>query len=172
MRGIAMLTRRSKNSYMRAPRKVTLQPIAWPSRTLKVATDFFAFVIAGFWPVIFAMSAVAASMTFLSATASPTPMLTVILTMRGTCIVFFRPKFFLSSGTIFSRYICCSLAMFALLEPCLSVDHFVVRLENPHLAAVGERLEPDAIALLGRGVEQLHVRDVQRRFALDDAALE
>ena len=88
---------------MRSPRNVTLQPMAWPSRTLNVATDFFALVTAGFWPVILAMSAVAASMTFLSATASPTPMLTVILRMRGTCIVFFSPSFSLSSGTIFSR---------------------------------------------------------------------
>ncbi len=68
---------------MRSPRSVTLQPIAWSSRTLKVATDFLALVTAGFCPVIFAMSAVAASMTFLSATASPTPMLIVILRMRG-----------------------------------------------------------------------------------------
>src|ERR1700735_2084732 len=59
-------------------------------------------VAAGFCPVILAMSAVAASMTFLSATASPTPMLTVILRMRGTCIVFSSPSFALSSGTSFS----------------------------------------------------------------------
>jgi len=57
---------------------------------LNVATDFFALVTAGFCPVIFAMSAVAASITFLSATASPTPMLIVILRIRGTCIVFLR----------------------------------------------------------------------------------
>src|SRR3981189_140824 len=56
------------------------------------------------------MSAVAASMTFLSATASPTPMLTVILRMRGTCIVFLRSSLALSSGTIFSLYIFFSLA--------------------------------------------------------------
>ena len=43
-------------------------------------------VISGFWPVILVRSATAASITFLSATASPTPMLTVILLMRGTCM--------------------------------------------------------------------------------------
>src|SRR5579863_5951999 len=54
----------------------------------------------------------------------------------------------------------------------LGVDHFFVRLEYPDLAAVLERLETDAIALLGRGVENQHVRDVQRGLALDDAALD
>ena len=38
MRGIAMLIRRSRNSYMRAPRSVTLQPIGKPSRILNDAT--------------------------------------------------------------------------------------------------------------------------------------
>src|ERR1700730_15311165 len=195
IRGMAMLTRRSRNSYMRSPRRVTLQPIAWPSRTLKVATDFLAFVTAGFWPVIFAMSAVAASMTFLSATASPTPMFTVIFKIRGTCIVFLSSSFCLSSGTIFSLKICFSLA--AMFVKCLRtpstrvlapstdnargasgkngssfrVDHFFVRLEQAHLAPVLERLEADPIALLGRGIENHHIRNMQRRLGLDDAAL-
>src|SRR5882762_8685040 len=112
MRGIAMLTRRSRNSYMRSPRSVTLQPIAWPSRTLNVATDFFAFVTAGFWPVIFAISAVAASMSF-----------------------------FLSSGTICSLKIFLSLA--AINYSLFRVDHFFVRLEHAHLAAVLQGLEAD-----------------------------
>src|SRR5580692_11834851 len=169
IRGMAMLTRRSRNSYIRSPRSVTLQPIAWPSRTLKVATDFLAFVTAGFWPVIFAISAVAASMTFLSATASPTPMFTVIFKIRGTSIVFFSSSFFLSSGTICWLKICLSLA--AINYPLFRVDHFFVRLEQAHLAAVLERLEPDPIALLGRRIENHHVRHVQRRLGLDDAAL-
>ena len=71
---------------MRAPRSVTLQPIGRPSRTLKVAIAFFALQISGFWPVIFVRSPTAASMTLRSATASPTPMLTVILVIRGTCM--------------------------------------------------------------------------------------
>src|ERR1700683_849079 len=169
MRGMAMLTKRSRNSYMRAPRRVTLQPMAWPSRTLKVATDFLAFVIAGFWPVIFAISAVAASMTFLSATASPTPMFTVIFKIRGTSIVFFSSSFFLSSGTIRWLKICLSLA--AINYSLFRVDHFFVRLEQAHLAAVLERLEPNAIALLGRRIENHYVRHMQRRLGLDDAAL-
>src|SRR5258707_1297945 len=169
MRGIAMLTRRSRNSYMRSPRSVTLQPIAWPSRTLNVATDFFAFVTAGFWPVIFAISAVAASMTFLSATASPTPMLTVIFMIRGTSMVFLSSSFFLSSGTICSLKIFLSLA--AINYSLFRVDHFFVRLEHAHLAAVLQGLETDAVALLGRRIENQYVRHMQGRFALDDAAL-
>ena len=86
MRGAAMEMKRSKNSYMRAPRSVTMTPIGMPSRNLKAEMDFFERRTAGFWPVIFARPPLAASMTFLSATASPTPMLIVILVMRGTCM--------------------------------------------------------------------------------------
>src|SRR5215475_1566840 len=42
--------------------------------------------------------------------------------------------------------------------------------EHAHLAAVVERLETDALALAGRAVDQHHVRLVDRRLALDDAA--
>ena len=45
---------------------------------------FLALVTTGFWPAILVRSATALSMTFLSATASLTPMLSVILVMRGT----------------------------------------------------------------------------------------
>lgn len=41
-RGSAVDRRRSRNSHMRSPRRVTLQPIAWPSRTWKPAMDFLA----------------------------------------------------------------------------------------------------------------------------------
>jgi len=54
---------------------------------LKPAIDLRDFVITGFWPAIFARSATAFSRIFLSATASPTPMLSVIFWMRGTCIL-------------------------------------------------------------------------------------
>jgi hypothetical protein len=53
---------------------------------LKTAIDLRAAVTTGFWPAILVMSATALSITFLSATASPTPMLMTILSMRGTCI--------------------------------------------------------------------------------------
>ena len=37
---------------MRSPRRVTLAPMALPSRSLKPAIDFLALVTIGFWPVI------------------------------------------------------------------------------------------------------------------------
>jgi hypothetical protein len=57
MRGIAMVIRRSRNSYMRSRRRVTLQPIGMPSRSLNCAIDFFALVMTGFWPAISSISA-------------------------------------------------------------------------------------------------------------------
>ena len=71
---------------MRAPRRVTMQPTGKPARTLKLAIEVRALVTTGFWPAIFAMSATAASSTFLSLVVSPTPMLSVILRRRGTCM--------------------------------------------------------------------------------------
>ena len=53
----------------------------------------------GFWPVILVMSPTAASITLRSATASPTPMLTVILVIFGTCMGFASCKSALSFGT-------------------------------------------------------------------------
>jgi hypothetical protein len=47
-RGSAMLISRSMNSNMRARRSVTLQPMAWPSRNLKLATDLRDLVMTGF----------------------------------------------------------------------------------------------------------------------------
>ena len=37
---------------MRSPRRVTLTPMALPSRSLKPAIDFLARVTSGFWPVM------------------------------------------------------------------------------------------------------------------------
>src|SRR3546814_9084737 len=79
-------TRRSRNSYILERRRVTLQPIGQPSRILNDATDTRDLVTIGFWPETFAMSATAFSSTFLLVAASPTPMLSVILDRRGTCI--------------------------------------------------------------------------------------
>ena len=73
---------------MRSRRSVTLQPMGQPSRILKPATDLRARVTTGRWPAISIMSLTACSMTFLSLTASPTPMLSVILLIFGTCMMF------------------------------------------------------------------------------------
>ena len=87
-RGSAMVTSRSRNSYIRALRSVTLQPIGRPLRILKPAIAFLASVFTGFWPAISASSATAASSFFWSPAASPTPMLMTIFSSFGTCIGF------------------------------------------------------------------------------------
>ncbi len=63
-----------------------MQPIGKPARTLKFAIDFFALVTTGFWPAILVRSATALSRIFLSWVVLPTPMLSVIFEIRGTCI--------------------------------------------------------------------------------------
>ena len=57
-----------------------------PSRTLNWAIDLRARRMFGCCPVIVASCSVAASSTFESCLASPTPMLTVIFSIRGACI--------------------------------------------------------------------------------------
>ena len=64
-----------------------MQPIGMFSRILKFAIALRVRVTIGFWPAILVMSPTAASTSFLSLTASPTPMFSVILVIRGTCIV-------------------------------------------------------------------------------------
>src|SRR5437667_144865 len=51
-RGSTTLHRRSRNLYIRSPRKVTAQPMGMPLRILKFSMDFFARVITAFCPVI------------------------------------------------------------------------------------------------------------------------
>jgi len=111
IRGMAIAIRRSRNSYMRSSRSVTLQPIGQPSRILKPAIDLRDLVTTGFWPAIFSMSASAFSSTFLSPTASPTPMFSVILVTRGTSITFERPNSSLSLGAISVRYLSFSVVI-------------------------------------------------------------
>jgi hypothetical protein len=45
-----------------------------------------------------------------------------------------------------------------------------VVLEHPHPAAVLQRLHAHAVGLLGRGIEERHVGDVDRQVLVDDAA--
>ena len=65
---------------------MTLTPTGMPSRSLKFAIDLRARRTFGAWPAIVASCSVAASSTFESCFASPTPMLSVIFSMRGTSI--------------------------------------------------------------------------------------
>ena len=81
-----METRRSIISYMRSPRSVTRQPMDMPSRSLKLAMDLRALVIAGRWPLMSARSSTASSSSLALVLASPTPMLRVTLVTRGTSI--------------------------------------------------------------------------------------
>ena len=73
---------------MRAPRRVTLQPIGQALADLEGRDALRDLVIERLLAGDLGQSATAAPWTFLSATASPTPMLIVILVMRGTCIGF------------------------------------------------------------------------------------
>ena len=71
---------------MRARRSVTVTPTGMPSRSLKFAIDLRARRTFGAWPAIVASCSEAASSTFESCFASPTPMLSVIFSRRGTSI--------------------------------------------------------------------------------------
>ena len=85
---------------MRARRSVTLTPTGMPSRSLKAAIDLRARRTLGFWPAIVASCSMAASSTFESCLASPTPMFSVIFSMRGACIDRAKPNRSFSAGRI------------------------------------------------------------------------
>ena len=92
MRGTAMLMKRSRNSYIRAPRSVTAQPIACPSRRLKFAIAFLARVTTGRWPVMAASSATAASNPLGFLGASPIPTFRTIFTSFGISCALPKPN--------------------------------------------------------------------------------
>ena len=73
---------------MRAPRRVTMQPIAWPWRSLKLATDLRALRISAFWPAIEASSSAARSSSLAFCVASPSPMFSTTLVTLGTSWTF------------------------------------------------------------------------------------
>src|SRR3972149_3210123 len=94
-----MLMRRSRNSYIRAPRRFAFAPMGTPSRSLKFAIDFFARGTIGFCPVIACRSAVAKSRTLAFSRPSPTPMLMTIFSSRGTWNGFVYPRAFMIAGS-------------------------------------------------------------------------
>src|SRR5256885_10311109 len=104
MRGTAIVMNRSRNSYIRAPRSVTLQPTAIPSRRLKFAIAFLARVTTGCWPVMAASSATAASSPLGFLVASPMPTLSTIFTSFGIWCAFFRPNCCANFGRTFCSY--------------------------------------------------------------------
>ena len=88
MLGRARETSLSRNSHMRAPRRVTVQATGIPWRTLKPATDFFALLRRGRCPVMAVSSAMETSMYLMSTFASPAPMFTTIFFRRGISMTF------------------------------------------------------------------------------------
>ena len=85
-RGSATFKRRSRNSHILSPRRVTFTPTVSPSRTLKLATDLRALVVMGFWPVMVAMSLQMASISLALFLLSPQPTFTMILLSFGICM--------------------------------------------------------------------------------------
>ena len=83
---------RSRNSHIRLPRSVTLQPMALPSRSLKPAIDLRLSVTTGFWPAMIFRASTASSKYFFSPVALPTPMLTTIFCNRGSDKRLVRPN--------------------------------------------------------------------------------
>jgi hypothetical protein len=83
---------------------VTFSPVSIPSRTLKFATDFFAFVRTGFCPAMTASSFSAwLIFSFSPAVAAfPRPIEITIFSMRGTASMFVYPKRCWRAGTTFS----------------------------------------------------------------------
>src|SRR5690554_1677520 len=126
MRGRAVDSRRSRNSHMRSPRRVTCAPIGWPSRSLNCAIDLRARVTCGFWPVMRDRSRIAPSMSLESRAASPTPMLTTILVKVATWLMFGCANSSRSPATISSRYFFFSrgssatVAVFSLISDVLT----------------------------------------------------
>src|SRR5262245_4905434 len=51
------------------------------------------------------------------------------------------------------------------------VDRLAAAAADAHLAAVGQHLDPGAGRLVAAAADEQHVRERQRRLALDDAAL-
>jgi hypothetical protein len=89
---------------MRAPRSVTFAPIDMPSRILNWAIDLRALRTCARCPAITVSSSTAASSCLASFFASPTPMLSVIFVIFGTCMSELRPSSSLRAGRISFSY--------------------------------------------------------------------
>src|SRR3984957_10867831 len=170
---------RSRNSYIRSPRKVTAQPMGMPLRILKLAMDFLALVIMAFWPVIWPNSCAAVSSSLAFWLASPRPMFTVIFCSFGTAILFFQPKAFISAGTVSLRYFSCNRLFIAFLclvsnsnYRLLLVQRGVAAAATANFTAVRQNRVADAGMLAATAADHHHIGNVYGRFLLDDAALD
>ena len=127
--------------------------------------------MAGFWPAMRPSSSMAASRSLMFWVASPTPMLTTIFWSRGTAITFGYFRSFISRGTISLTYV--SLIRALISASALTCPGPRRPSADPHLAPVGASiLLPMRVALVVLGGHDHHVRDVDRRLALGDAALD
>ncbi len=99
-RGRDRLIIRSRNSYIRAPRRVTRAPTGMPARRLKFEIAFLARVMTGRWPVIIASSSTTPSSCLGFLLASPMPTFSTIFSSRGTCIGLVSPNVRASAGRI------------------------------------------------------------------------
>ncbi len=92
---------RSKNSHIRAPRSVTDAPISSPARRPKFAIDFFAFFLAGRWPVMIDSSSTTVSSSLGCLIASLKPTFSTIFSRFGISCGFVRPSRADSAGRTF-----------------------------------------------------------------------
>src|SRR5512136_2595138 len=141
MRGMTTETKRSMNSYMRLPRRVTVAPTGWPARRRNEAIDLRARRTAGFWPVMVPSSSMTLSRALMFWVASPTPELTTIFSRRGTIITLASSRSFCRAGTISFLY-----RSYKRLIIMLLVQHHAALAADALLAA-GRQLETDAHAL-------------------------
>src|SRR6185437_5565464 len=145
-----------------------------PSRTLNWAIDLRARRMLGFCPVIVPSCSVAASRILESVLASPQPMLTVTLTMRGACMGVVYPNRSTRAGRISSLYRVFSRAVVgeAVAMACVVlVQSGAAALRDAQALAVLD-LDSDPGRLAVLGIDQHHIRHVDRPFALDHARSE
>jgi hypothetical protein len=64
-----------------------MQPMGFPSRSLKAAIDFLAFVTTGCWPAMVSRSRTALSIAWALVKASPMPMFSTTFSIFGTCMM-------------------------------------------------------------------------------------
>src|SRR6266849_1686302 len=115
-----------------------------PLRILKFAMDFFARVMMGFCPVIWPSSTAAVSSNLAFWLASPRPMLTVTFCTRGTAMIFFQPKRFISAGTVSFRYFSCNRLFIAFPYLCpLLIQGRIAMPATAHFRPVRQHRVPD-----------------------------
>ena len=100
---------------MRSERSVTLTPTFMPSRSLKLATLFFAVVATACCPVMAEMSLMTASKALALSLQSPQPTETTILSIFGICITDLYWNFFIRAGATSFVYFSFILAISVVL---------------------------------------------------------